>query len=552
MIDRCKPLAVIVTALALALVCHRTQAQAATPTAPEAVAASIPSLTAPKPAAEQLRAARLTFVAGAVRVQRSDNTGEDTAVLNMPLAEGTRVLTGDYGQAEIEFEDGSVARLTPRSGLSISLLALDAAAHIAHTQLDLLGGLAYFELRKSPASTWRIDAAGTRVTPLENLTLRLNLDEPPALFAVLTGAAHIERPDAFEADVHANESLQAGKDGSRYTLTPQLAPESWDTWNESRDQSAADAADKRTAARNDYAGDQGYGWSDLDANGNWYTVPGTGPNSPPVWQPDNADEGFDPYGYGAWVWGNGAYLWASSYAWGWTPFRCGHWQYFNGFGWGWMPDASCGRWGFGGGGSLAEGGGGGVLIRGNYPPRHNPVVRPLPRPGAPHPILPVYGPDGPRPWTPHTGPVKIAGAPAIPLPVLGSNTPRSGSMVGRALALDYPIDRKTHQPVLGTPPSTATYVNNAPSTPRLSPGIRTPRVDTQTSAAPPRYHPDPGIGLPLVTKPAPPSSIAQRPSLPAPTHVPSPAQAPLRAPSPPPQRSMPPAAPAAPAPRPKA
>ena len=71
--------------------------------------------------------------------------------------------------------------------------------------------------------------------------------------------------------------------------------------------------------------------ADLDANGSWYNVPGQGQ----VWQPTIAeDTDFDPYGYGSWVaYPSVGYVWASGYPWGWTPFHCGHWSYWNGFGW---------------------------------------------------------------------------------------------------------------------------------------------------------------------------------------------------------------------------
>ena len=41
------------------------------------------------------------------------------AVMNMPVLDGSRIQTGGDGQAEVEFGDGSVARLTPNSSLSV-------------------------------------------------------------------------------------------------------------------------------------------------------------------------------------------------------------------------------------------------------------------------------------------------------------------------------------------------------------------------------------------------------------------------------------------------
>ena len=391
-----------------------------------------------------LRVARLTFVAGAVQIQRSDNTGEDAPVLNMPLVEGTRIVAGDYGQAEIEFEDGSMVRVTPRTSLTLDSLGLEGGR--STTRMTLLGGLAYFELRKAAGVLYSVDAGGVTMTPSENATVRVRMEDSPAVFAVLTGAVRLERGEGFRAHVRAGESLRAdAKDETRYFLNEQFAEESWDHWNESRDELAVEDSSRRTGVRYSYAGAQGYGWSDLDANGSWYNVPGQGQ----VWQPNVADEYFDPYGYGNWVWLSGGYVWASGYAWGWTPFRCGQWLFFPGFGWGWEANSRCGNWGLGFGGGDG-GGGGGVLIGGSAqrPPRYLPVQTPIIGPGKVHPIIPVRGADGPRPPVMPGGIKRIAGKDAIPLQRVGG-PPRIWDALGQGLNRDFPVDAKTHQPVLG-------------------------------------------------------------------------------------------------------
>jgi hypothetical protein len=399
------------------------------------------------------RSARLTFVAGAVQVQRTDNTGEDTALLNMPVTEGTRLITSDYAQAEIEFEDGSVVRMTPRSTVVLTALALDSAS-VAHTELSVLAGLVYFELRKASTGTFVVDAGGAQASPVENVTLRVNLDEPPVSFAVLSGSARLERSDAFTTVLRTGESLKLDtKDESRYFLTAEVSTESWDRWNEERDQAAAYESDRRTAARDGFSGPAGYGWSDLDANGTWYDVPNVGR----VWQPADAvglydDGGFDPYANGSWVWGQGGYVFVSAYNWGWTPYRCGNWWFYPGFGWVWQPNNFCSQWGYSGFYDsdvyFYNGSGGGRPIH-------------IPRPGGGgggfHPTLPVRAPKGihpppPRP-RPTGGPVKIAGGVAKPLqPVGGGAVSHRESPIGKTLERDYPVDLVTRKPVLGVMP----------------------------------------------------------------------------------------------------
>jgi len=393
------------------------------------------------------RAARLSFLQGNVTVDHLDNTAGDPAQINMPLPEGTRLTTGEDGQAEVEFEDGSVVRLTPNSSLGLSVLNIDPAENF-HTQMTLLHGLVYAELRASSKYFYVVDAGGELISPVANTTVRINLDQPPATVSVINGTVQVEHPstpeaDGYKKDVREGESLTGDvSDSSQYSVSQNVEEDSWDEWNRARDQAAADAALNRTAARDGYAGDQGYGWSDLDANGSWYDVPGQGQ----IWQPVVAqDADFDPYGYGTWVAYPGAgYVWASGYTWGWTPFRCGCWSYWNGFGWGWSPRAGCGREGRSSGGAFA--------VNIVHPPQNYRLpTRPIHEPGMLHPI-----PVGRAPREPATGlhpshePRMIAGVPAVPIqPIGNAATSKDRGPAGAALRSDFAVDHVSRQPILG-------------------------------------------------------------------------------------------------------
>jgi len=400
------------------------------------------------------RAARLSFVQGDVTVDHLDNTAGDPAQINMPLAEGARLTTGEDGQAEVEFEDGSIVRLTPNSSLGLSALSVDPAENF-HTQVTILHGLIYAELRASSKYFYVVDAGGQLISPIANTTLRINLDQPPATVSVFDGTVQVEHPSTPEADgykkeVHAGESLTGdASDSSQYSVLQNVEQDSWDEWNRARDQAAADAALNRTSARDGYAGDQGYGWSDLDANGSWYDVQGQGQ----VWQPTVAqDADFDPYGYGSWVAYPGAgYVWASGYTWGWTPFHCGHWSYWNSFGWGWSPGAGCGRagWGFGTG----RGSGGGVFTVNiaRAPQNYRLPTRPIHEPGILHPIPVGHAPpESGTGLRPSHEPRMIAGVPAEPMrPIGNASASKDRGATGAALRSDFAVDRVSRQPVLG-------------------------------------------------------------------------------------------------------
>ena len=419
------------------------------------------------------RAARLAYFRGDVSVLNADYPTGTSAQMNMPLIEGARLETGEDGEAEVEFEDGSLIRLTPRSSVLLSRMRASSDGRYG-TEMVLANGLIYAELRATSKYAYRIEAGRDFVRPVANATVRIELDQPPATVAVFDGTARVERVGAqadagFQVDVGRGESLRGDSDaGGRYFLTQQIEHNSWDDWNEEREQGAANALAARTSARDRYAGDQGYGWSDLDANGTWFDA-GQGP----VWQPYDARlTGFDPYGYGSWVWYPGpGYVWSSGYAWGWTPFRCGSWNYWPDFGWGWVPSSGYG----GGGGGFRGNGGPGVTRRGNtinlsnVPPGY---MRPMPPaagelegPNGPvriHPIIPVR--SGPAPTGERrrvSDARQIAGHTAMPLrTVEGVYTSRGGSAVGSSLRRDFPVDRITRQPMLGA--LTATGGRKAP------------------------------------------------------------------------------------------
>ncbi|HEV2708601.1 MAG TPA: DUF6600 domain-containing protein [Edaphobacter sp.] len=388
------------------------------------------------------RAARLSFLQGNVTVDHVDNTGSDPAQVNMPLAQGVRVATGQDGEAEIEFEDGSVVRLTPNTSLELTALTADTNGNLT-TDLTLANGLMYAELRAAAKFVYSLDAGGVRVSPVADATVRIAMDRPPAVVSVLDGTAQVESGDSaggegYRTNVNAGETLTGdATDAGRYSLTKEVAENSWDKWNSDRDAAAVSETANQTAVREDYSGEAGYGWSDLDANGSWYDVPGEGQ----VWQPSVAmDPGFDPYGYGSWVWYPGSgYVWASGYAWGWTPYRCGNWSYWDDFGWGWQPGIGCG--GFGGWGF---GGGGGYVINIARPPRGY-HFRPIPvhSPGGVHPIRVGHPVANPAQIHPMRGPRTIAGRTVQPVrPVQGAAAIRGVRPLGGTLRRDFPVNRQ--------------------------------------------------------------------------------------------------------------
>lgn len=323
------------------------------------------------------RAVRLSSVDGQVQLLQGNQVLADQAVPNTPLFEGTQVVTANDGRAEVQFEDGSVARISPDSSLTLKVLRGQGSTGDAEIVFN--NGLGYFEIQgESENGNIRIRFGDNVITASGFTVIRVDLDKPPGAVAVFSGNAHIEGAGDVEIDLHGGESVALNAiDPSQYNLSESIEPDSWDAWNSDRDQALTAAASNRTDATRSFADSNNPAWSDLDANGSWYDVPNQGY----VWSPYEASNpGWDPYGTGYWMsTPQYGYMWVSGEPWGYMPYQFGSWNYFNNFGWGWVPGL-CQPWwngGFGYGGGY--GGGGWGYNVGNMPPRYRLPIRPRPR-----------------------------------------------------------------------------------------------------------------------------------------------------------------------------
>jgi len=377
-----------------------------------AAAATLQAQQAATPQAQQadpnVRAARLSYVEGDVQLTQGNQILANPALVNTPLFEGTKITTQDDGRAELQFDDGTVARISPNSSLKIAALRQDGSA--TRAELDLQSGLAYFELQGDSAASRTTARFGDSVVTASGFTVvRISLDNLPGELAVFTGNAHLQR-NTLSLDLHGGESVALNAtDPNIYNLAETIEPDSWDAWNADRDQDLTSQEAAKTAASGSAPNSNNPAWSDLDANGNWYNVPGEGY----VWSPNEAASGnWDPYGCGNWVpTPQYGYVWVSCEQWGYLPYTSGDWNYYDGFGWGWAPGYGFPWW---------ETGGWGWNI-GRRPPRylppHRPHGGPLPSPGGgpirhggyyqPNPVVAVNR----IPSSPATTPLRSVGKP---------------------------------------------------------------------------------------------------------------------------------------------
>jgi uncharacterized protein DUF6600/FecR-like protein len=308
--------------------------------------------------------ARVSFVQGSVQLLAGQGTDFQQAVINMPVLDGSRLQAGGDGQVEVEFGDGSVARLTPNTAVAFPHLAEGQG------QIQQLSGLAYYEFNVGDGHpAFSVQFGNQTVQPTANSILRVGLDAGWDV-AVISGAVQVQGDGIPGVAVSENQSIRSGADnsGAPYVVAQGINGDSWDNWNQDRDQAIAQEASQQTPVRDDSANPQNENWNDLDADGNWYPVEGAGN----VWVPAGVGAGWDPYGAGYWAYyPTYGYTWVSSYPWGWLPYHCGAWGYYS-FGWGWAP-GGCGGWSP-------------VIVVRSHPPGWTMPVRPIRPPGGIHPV----------------------------------------------------------------------------------------------------------------------------------------------------------------------
>ena len=150
------------------------------------------------------RAVRLSNLDG--QLAQGKQVLAPSAVANTPLFEGTVISTGDDGRAEVQFEDGSVARLSPNSSMTLTALRGSGANGVAEITLE--SGLGYFELQGAGQSgEIKVEFGDSVVAPSGFSVLRISMDTPPGELAVFSGNAHLERGSAVTVECGRRDPL---------------------------------------------------------------------------------------------------------------------------------------------------------------------------------------------------------------------------------------------------------------------------------------------------------------------------------------------------------
>ena len=283
----------------------------------------------------QVRIVRLSSVDGDVQIDRNTGQGFEKAFLNLPITQGVKLQTGSEARAEIEFEDGSVARLAPGTTVEFSQLSLrDSGARASDMKVQQ--GTVYVNFRGGKDDDFTVHFVRETVTLKDAVHFRVQVNDANATLAVLKGNAKVEGTSG-SVEVEKNQSITFDLANHDQYETAKVEDAPFDTWDKEQDKYHNSYLSKK----HDYS-TYAYGVSDLNYYGNFYNAPGYGR----LWQPYFVSAGWDPFMDGGWAWYPGTgYTWVSAYPWGWTPYHCGSWRFVQSFGWGWQP-GGCGS-GFG-------------------------------------------------------------------------------------------------------------------------------------------------------------------------------------------------------------
>ena len=275
-----------------------------------------------------VRIVRLSFVQGEVAIRRSGESEWSAGSVNTPIEEGFSVATSATSFAEVEFENGSTARLGQNSEIDFTELALTQQGDRIN-KLDLSKGYATFHFVPEHHDQYEVDASGVSFTTHGKTEFRTNFTGDSLRVEVFDGqveAAH----DGKTEEVGKNRVLTYDPNAAvAFNTSTGIQKDEWDKWSQARDEQAVLATDDESLSLNHPM----FGWSDLDTYGAWSFFPGYGYG----WAPYEP-AGWSPYSAGMWGYYPGwGFTWISAEPWGWLPFHNGFWDYDASMGWFWMP-----------------------------------------------------------------------------------------------------------------------------------------------------------------------------------------------------------------------
>jgi hypothetical protein len=267
--------------------------------------------------------ARISVLNGEVSVRRGDSGDVVAAAINGPLMANDSILTGSSSRAEVQLDWANAIRVGPNSEVRFS--GLDVKGF----QVQIAAGTVMFRVLRPSQAQAEIDTPSVAIHPVGPGSYRVSVrDDGTSEITVRNGEAEIFSPRGSER-LGTGRTMYARGQASdpEFQVVGAIAPDSWDQWNNDRDQYLL------RSRSYDHVSRAVPGAEDLDQNGQWRNDPNYGY----VWQPTAVPQGWAPYQNGQWVWEDYyGWTWVSNDPWGWAPYHYGRW-FFGVGGWCWYP-----------------------------------------------------------------------------------------------------------------------------------------------------------------------------------------------------------------------
>jgi hypothetical protein len=269
------------------------------------------------------RVARLSFARGTVSFQASGEDQWNQATLNYPLTTGDRIYTDQDGRAELE--TGNIAvRVSANTDLTVSNLN-DEIVQLGLSQgaLRVRG----YDIREGHSVEIDTPSAALNLLRAGSYRVESYPEDNTTVLIVNNGEVEVNG-NSFSEIVRAGQAVKmSGTDEPQVEFIAFAGADDFDRWSGDRDRYFLSSQSRN------YVGSYVPGYEDLDQYGYWQSDPDYGQ----VWYPNNVAYGWVPYRYGHWAWVEPwGWTWVEDEPWGFAPFHYGRWVAI-GPRWGWVP-----------------------------------------------------------------------------------------------------------------------------------------------------------------------------------------------------------------------
>ena len=163
-------------------------------------------------ATSHVRIVRLSYEDGSVQMERTASQGLERAILNSPIVEGTRIVTGDDGLAEVEFENNSTVRLGEATDVKFRQLLINDSGELVN-EVELVRGTMYFDTQSGKNNVYRVIAAGSTFVVQRNSQARFMMSGDQVQVAVLNGEIRLQ-DNAEGVKIKKKDTLTVDSDES--------------------------------------------------------------------------------------------------------------------------------------------------------------------------------------------------------------------------------------------------------------------------------------------------------------------------------------------------